>query len=220
MKKIVRPLKIYHKANENVVGGSGCEVKNIGANSMPLPELVKTFRSFYKESYRSLFDMLVKQIWLEQKLTFNGARRAKRCGNGHGIEMGYAYFMMGVVGISQKFHTHNRLLSYISLYFDEFFPNFSDHNPFEEPEYFEYPYEHVTIDFLYVVREHHDRIAMLDYAEEKKMTIQSFIDWSVNQALCYNIEKGEEFYRVIRGKNFFIYIKNMKKDYGGQKIKT
>ena len=205
-----KPLKQYHKVSDGISLHKGAGVKNINSTSIPLPELVALFRSFYRDSYLSLFDMVVKQQWLEQKLSFSGSRRARRCGNGHGVEMAYSYFMTGIVGVSQKFLTHNKLLFYVVDYFKDFFPNFSDHDPFKEPEYFKYPYKHVTIDFLYVVRECHNRKELLDYAEEKKMTIQSFIDWALNWVVSYNIEKGEEIYEVIRDRNFFVYFKKVK----------
>lgn len=211
MNKQLKPLKIYPKDNEPVASALSDRVlAKIGSSTMPLPELVSRFRNFYRDSYPKLFDMVVKQIWLEQKFTFDGVRKAKRRGNGMTIDKSFAFFMTGLVGISQKVLTNNLVLFSTVSYFQDFFPNFSDYDPFLDPEYFKFPYQHVTPDFLYVVREHHERLEMLNYAEEKKMTIKSFIEFAVNQAISYNFETGHEVYRVMRNRSYFIFIKKIK----------
>ena len=210
--KMEHQFKIYNQINEPVATKlSDSFIGKIGANGMSLPELVGCFRSFYKESYPVLFEMVVKQVWLEQKVTFNNVRRYKRNGNGFSVEKAFSFFMTGMVGVGQKALTNNQILFSVVSYFKDFFPNFSDHNPFEEPEYYKYPYEYITPDFLYVVRDHDHRLEMLKYAEEKKMTIREFVEWAVNQITCENLDFGEEVYSIARNRSYFIYIKKNKK---------
>lgn len=212
MNKQIKPLKIYPKVNEDVFTelDSGA-VSRIGSHDIPLQELIFSFRSFLKDAHLDLFDKMVKYVWLEQHITYNGNRRYKRKGNGFKPEQAFCFFMTGMVGYSQKTLMGNPMLSSLVCYLKDFFPNFSDHNPFEEPEFFEYPYKHVTLDFLYVVREHHERLEMLKHAEDNKMTIREFVNWAANRALCYNLDVGEDVYSITRNSHAFAYIKNNKK---------
>lgn len=220
MNKQIKQIKIYPKDNEDVFTELDSKtIARIGACGVTLPELVFSFRSFLKDSYLKLFEMVVKQVWLEQHITYNGLRRYKRRGNGFKPEQAFCFFITGMVGISHNVLMGNPILSSVISYFKDFFPNFSDHDPFKEPEYFKYPYNHVTPDFLYVVKDHHERLEMLEYAEDRKMTIREFVDWSSNQALCYNLEVGEDVYSITRNSHSFAYIKRNKK-HGRTKNKT
>lgn len=212
MDKQIKPRKIYSKVNEDVFSEvSNKSIERLGADDFSLPQLVEAFRLFLRESYLKLFEMLVKYVWLEQHITYNGVRRCKRCGNGFNPEKTFSFFFTGMVGFSAQPLMGNLMLCSLISYFKDFFPNFSDHDPFKESEYFKYPYTHVTPDFLYVVKDHHERIGMLNYAEEKKMNIREFVNWAVNQSLCYNLEIGEDIYSIARNKNFFPRIKKIKK---------
>lgn len=205
-------FKIYPKVNEDIPHGfKPDQAKKISADGMSLPELVKLTRSFYVDSYLKVFDIVVKMIWLESKFMYNGARRSKRYANGNQVDSAYAFFKNAMVGVSPKFLTSLGSPPFLISYFKDFFPNFFNHNPFTEPEYYKYPYKHVTPDFLAVVKQHHDRLAMLEYADEKKMTIREFTDWAINQALCYNIEVDEEVYVISRDAEFSVFIRAVKK---------
>ena len=184
-------------------------ISGIGSSLGSVDELVLRFRSFYKEAYLILFDLIVKQVWLEQKFLYNGVRR-KRSMNGYGLDWIYSYFMKSVVGISQKPLTTCFIFTVVPTYFNDFFPNFSDHDPFEEPEYFKYPYKNVSLDHLLFVYQHHERLEMLAEAEKRSMNIKDFTDWAANQGLSCRDEKGEEMYSIVRY-SFLPYFKKIKK---------
>ena len=206
-----KQLKIYPRVSEPVAHTfAPGQIEKIGAEGMPLSELVTLTRAFYIDTYAKLFDMMVKEIWLEQKFVYNKKKRARRFGNGHGVELAFNFFMTGMVGMSQKFLTHDSLTSFLTNYVSDLFPEFMSKNPFTEPEYFKYPYKHVTIDFLYVVRDHHERMELLDYAEEKKMTIREFIEFVANQIYGYNAEVGKNIYELCRDRDFLVYARKVK----------
>lgn len=209
-----RPIKLYLKKYDDLTYDTRpTYVNKLGSDNMPFPEMVALTRSFYRDSYIKLFDMMIRNVWLNQHLTYNGQNgcvKLNKNKNGIRIDMAFAHYMQGVVGISQKFLTYNYMLFALASYIKDFYPEFFERNPFTEPEYYEYPYEHITIDFLYTVRDHHDRLAMLDYADEKKMTFRQFQNWAVNQSSCYNDEVGEEVYENFRDRNYLIYIRRKK----------
>lgn len=199
-------MKQYKKTHENISKYS--RQKQMAAVSSPLgslDELARRFRNFYRDAHIVLFDLTVKQIWMEHQFLYHGARRA-RSGNGIGIDSAYGYFMKAIVGISQKPLTDGIAFVAMPTYFKDFFPNFSDHDPFKNPEMYKYPYEHVTLDHLAFVYQCDNRLEMLQEAENKKMNIKDFCDWAVNWVLCYNEEQGQDVYSIKRT-NYTPYIK-------------
>lgn len=216
-------MKHYPKANEDVSRKpSDVLLSNIGSLDGSVDELAGRFRSFYKDAHTSLFDMMVKEAWLEQRFVYAGVRRA-RSGNGYGIDWAFSYFFQAIVGISQKPLTAGPFFLIIPTYFKDFFPNFSDHDPFTEPEYFKYPYKHITLDHLAYVYQLHNRMEMLDEAEKRSMNIKEFTDWAANWAFSYAYERSPVLFRgklfpiyfMFRNAYRMKYIRDMKrKDYG------
>lgn len=204
MNKKVKPLKIYPKVSQPVSGELSQDVINkLGSSYGTLDETVAIFRLFCRESFVSVFNIIVKYIWLDQHLTYNGVRK-KRGANGMFPDKAFSFFLNSMVGMNPRIFTGTDLFYSIVSYLKDFFPNFSDHNPFLEPEYFQYPYSHVTLDFLYVVYKHDDRLEMLNYAEEKKINIREFIDWVINRVQYENMEKGKDTYLITRDRKHYL----------------
>lgn len=193
----------------------------IGYSDGPVEELVKMYRDFFRAVNPVFFDWVVKITWLKGKTTFDGARRSINS-NGYRNDYIFSSFMKCVVGISQKPFAFGLYTKVISSYFKDFFPNFSDHNPFTEPEYFKYPYKHVTLDHLAFVYQVHDRLEMLTYADENKMTIHQFENWALNRCTHYSdtqpqVEyKGQLWpcYMVFRDNNNSAFMRDLRKKHG------
>ena len=113
-----------------------------------------------------------------------------------------------MVGTTQKALTSNYFFTSTATYLKDFFPDFLKHNPFDEPEYYAYPFKHITLDHLFFVYMCHDRIEMLKYADEKEMNILDFCNWATNHAFSYNEEVGKEVYSLSIMKYLLPYIKN------------
>jgi len=210
-------MKFCPKKHENISRmPSEKMIANISSSCGTVSELALQFRNFFKEAHSQLFDIMVKEIWLEQQLLYQGARR-NRSGNGYGADWTYSYFIKNMVGISQKPVTSGTVFISIPTYFGDFFPNFSDHNPFEEPDYFKYPYKHITLDHLMFVYQYENRLELLEEADKRQMQIGEFYDWATNIALSDEDEKGNQVYSLKRH-SFIPYIKKEKitKKYEGR----
>jgi hypothetical protein len=204
-------MKDYNQIYEGVSSKpSDVKLASLGSSFGSIDELADRFRSFYKETHPILFDIMVKQVWLEQNFLWNGTRLS-RTGNGVVIDQTYSYFLKYIVGITQKPVTTLAIFVAITKYFDDFFPNFSNHDPFKEPEYFKYPYKNVTLDFLFFVQNYHDKIKLLEEAEKRIMKVGEFIDWATSVALSYMDEKGNEVYRMACSRDFMPYLTKIEK---------
>jgi hypothetical protein len=61
-------------------------------------------------------------------------------------------------------------------------------SPFENPDYYKFPYKNISPDFLILVWRMKERLALLKIADEKKMTYAVFMDYVINYIYCYNEE--------------------------------
>lgn len=187
------------------------------------PEILGVkFRDFYKDAHVQMFDMIVKQVWLEQQFVYGEQRREKRVANGFMPDWAFAEFMKVHVGISQKPITLHPMFSSVSTYLKDFFPEFLKHDPFANPEYFKYPFENVTLDHLnFVYQVDGMRMEMLQYADDNKMSYMDFSNWATNHILSYNDEIGEDIYKITMNVNAWPHIRNtsLKRGWSNDKFK-
>lgn len=189
-------MKHYPKRyNDAVIPPTNVDLNRIGSSTGSVDGLIVDFRGFIRSSHLILFDMWVKQLWFSEKFLYSGRRRAHRQ-NGYRIEHTFSYFMKAMVGMNQKPITGSAAFSCVTSYFKDFFPNFSDHNPFEEPEYFKFPYKHITLDHLMMVSKCDERLEILAEADKRSMSNFDFLNWLANYISCYNDEQEEPVYGI------------------------
>lgn len=172
-----------------------------------IDELATQFRKFYFESHRQLFDIIVKQVWLEMRVVFQGRRRRRRK-NGFREDSTFGWFMKSLVGISQKPIVANMCFTATATYLKELFPDFLNRNPFKEPEYYKYPFKHVTLDHLFFVYKCTERMEMLKYADDLELNYLDFVNWATNYVMSYNDEIGKDKYTLSSARYMWPYIKN------------
>lgn len=158
--------------------------------------LAERMRARLDKNYRDAFYDSICWLWLEKQLIINGRRRIRRFSEGHTQDVLYARFVAITVGRDQALYTRSRWFQITASCVAEMFPDFFLHDPEAEPEYYQWPYKHVGLDFLAFVYQVHNRFEMLDYAEEKKMNLFYFRDWATNYVLCYNLQQGSEIYKI------------------------
>ncbi len=169
--------------------------------------LTSLFRDFFQDTTITLFDIAIKYFWLEKQLVFDGKRRVRRFRNGHVPDSTFGRYMKQVVGHDHSLITRARWCTVVTLYLKDMFPEFLDHDPFKEPEYYKYPFKHVTLEFLMYVFQVHNRLELLDYAEQKQMSYHDFRNWANNHVLSYNDEQNFDVYAIAPSRDGALYIK-------------
>lgn len=179
-------MKHHPKQFENISRRvpSAETLADIGSLSGTVDDLILKYRDFYKYAFGALFDLLVKQTWLEHQYTYKGLSRGKPGEQGLYPNQVYGYFMRHMVGRSQKPLTDGIILTGIVSYFPVFFPKFYEHNPFEESGYYKFPYENISIDHMAFVYQCDERLDMLAHAEKMAMSYGVFRDWVINHVSC------------------------------------
>lgn len=170
--------------------------------------LIKKFQEFFADSWRELFRIAVVYLWLEKQITYNGKRRLRRYKNGHVPDQTFGRFMAQEVGIDQAMLTRSRWFNAASYFMADYMKDFLDHDPYEEPEYFSWPFEHVTIDFYSYIYQVETRKELLAHAEENDMTFLDFKNWVNNYVLSYNEEQGEDIYSIGRSRDGTTFIRH------------
>jgi len=170
----------------------------------------KTILSFQKE----VFNHLVKISWLNRRFVYDGKPRINKCSNGFYLDRAFGVFMRNYVGVENRMIGKNNLYTKIETYFDDFFEDFDARNPFEEE--MEFPYKHITLEYLIVVYQMSERLELLGYAEKEKMPYVKFLDYVINYICNFN-EEHNDYQYIIKVSNMFMpYVKK----YEGAKIKT
>jgi hypothetical protein len=204
-------MKKYPKTFENIGSSKKCFIKYVKAKDFSVDELVARFKSLYFKTNKELFSQAVNQLWLDKQILIKGNTKSS-CGyNGMFIDSAYAKFMHNSVGTSHRIITSTPMFTSTVSYIDEFFPDFLKDDPSKNPKKYAYPYKHITLDFLFFVHEVDNRLELLAEAEKKKMSLSDFIDFSVNWALCYNLDYDVDKYEVYEDKNRLRLIKNRDK---------
>jgi len=165
-----------------------------GEHDISQQNYVMMFSEAVKDYQKYLFDHLVKLIWLMRQFHYRGKRRSVDSLNGMHLDGAFGVFMRFHVGYDAKIITRNDVHNKIAGYFDDFFPDFDINNPFESK--YEYPYDHVSFEFLWFVHAMPERLELLAEAEKKKMTYSVFLDYVINYISVYNERNGDTYEHV------------------------
>jgi len=187
-------FKNYKKKYEDVFTSERtlkkCDINEVSASGFSVIEYQLKLQEQIRNYQLDTFDHLVKIVWLFQKFTYKGKRR-DNLSNKHGFHLDAAFgvFVKRYVGYDNKFFTRTNTLHKVVTYLNDFFPDFNISDPFESK--YEYPYEYVSFECLYLVYQMQERLDLLEEAEKKRMSYIVFLDYIINYINCYNEEHGD-----------------------------
>lgn len=213
-------IKIYPKTFENVFSEDHVrkfDFSKISIKEMSVDGYSILFRNLLKDFSDNLFLFYVKFVWLRRRFIYNEQELESLLFTGGALAGVFSRFLRRVVGVD-TFFSRDFLYPKIATYFDSFFPEFSENNPFENPELYKFPFKNITLDFLAVVHQVEDRIELLNIADEQKMTYANFLDFVINQTYSINEELGREKYIFMTGNGKHNYIKNTDLEMSVKKI--
>lgn len=207
-------MKIYPKTFENVFSEDRFkkfDFSHISAQEMTANEYAAVFRDLLKGFADSLFEFYVKFAWLKKKFTYKGQVAALKVTGGE-VDYAFSSFLRKIVGNDTQFFTKSFLYHKITSYFKDLFPDFERNDPFKNPELYQFPFENISIEFLAVVYQLDDRLALLKYADKQKMNYARFLDFVINQTYSINEELGRDKYIFIHSKKCQSYVKDTDKN--------
>lgn len=221
-------MKQYKKTFEDIFSIDNDQVKNklnldkISIGHMEVNEYISLFRNFLKSFYSDLFDNCVRLSWLRRNFSYYGKKTVLPMQkNSLLLNIAFVKLLRRYIGMDIQIMTRSKFFNKLELYFDDFFPDFCEGNPFTNPNYYKFPFKHISIDFLMVVYQLDDRMMLLKEAESKKMTYAIFVDYVINHVYSINEELGRYRYQIkqTQDRNFPFYIRDMDKQLQAKKGK-
>lgn len=166
-----------------------CDLSKITTDiGWDVTEYMDFFGKELKRISEELFNIVVRFHWLQRRFFYRGYQRKRSGWNNFMVDNAFATFVRHYLKMNSRILTSSFYYMRTEVYFRDFFPEFDKKNPFRNPEYYEFPYKNITIDFLTVVYQMPERLDLLAKAEEEGMSYAEFIDYVVNYVLCYNEE--------------------------------
>lgn len=207
-------MKIYPKTFENIFSEDTVlkiNLSKISIKGMETGDYVILFKKFLKEFSNDLFSFYVKATWLKKNFVYNNKQADVEGMKGGLLDTFFTRFLRRTIGSDTQFFTRDFLYPKVNSYFKDFFPGFSEGNPFENPDFYNFPYKNITIEFLAVVYQMDDRLELLKIADEQKMTYAKFLDFVINQIYSINEELGRDKYVFMISKKCQSYVKDTDK---------
>lgn len=208
-------MKIYPKTFENVFSEDNTrkfDFSKISIKDSGVDEYVILFKDFLKNFSNNLFDFYVKVTWLKKRFSYDGRGIDTMNFTGGGLDVIFSRFLRRIVGSDTTFFTRDFLYPKVNSYFKDFFKDFNEGNPFDNPDYYKFPFKNITIEFLAVVYQMDDRIELLRVADKEKMSYAKFIDFIINQIYSINEELERNKYIFIVSKRCQNYVKDTDKN--------
>lgn len=195
--------KLYRKTYENVFSEDKPEISTrlfidkVSVDGMEVDEYTKLFKKFLNNFYTQLFDGFVRLSWLRRKFKYYNRKFVLPMTKNSRIHnAAFVKFLRRNIGKDMQIITRGKVFSKIEDYFEGFFPGFMDGNPFENPEYYKFPFKNITLEYLVVVHQVDDRIEILKHADEQNMSFATFCDYAINHIYSYNYENGRDRYQI------------------------
>ena len=213
-------MKHYPKTYEDVFSvdrhnsSTRLKLDRAGAGDIELDKYVLLFRNFLSDFYSNLFDNCVKLSWLRRKFTYHGHKtRMPINRNSIGHNNAFVKLLRRNIGKDIQIITRAKFFAKLETYFDEMFPGFDEGNPFENPDYYKFPFKNISVEFLIVVHQMEERMDMLKYADSRAMSYAKFLDYVINHVCSANDELGYTRYEIRNNteRNFSFYIKDTEK---------
>lgn len=182
-------------------------LEDISGVNMSLAEYTDLFVDFLRTFYSELYNYYVKLAWLRKNFSYKG-KRIGHNGNSKYVHGVFVKYLRRIVGMDIQIITRGSHFSSVTSYFDEFYPGFELGNPFENPEFYKFPYKNISIEFLVSVAHMDERLVLLKEADEQKMTHAIFLDFITNHVKCENEGRKKDKYEIdfnsFKGVSFFV----------------
>jgi hypothetical protein len=186
------------------------KLEAITISDFSLDEYISLFHNFLTDFYSSLFLSCVKISWLRRKFTYHGYKTIlPMYKNSRALNDAFVKLMRRHIGHDLQIITKGgKFFSKIESYFNELFQGFEEGDPFENPDYYKFPFNNITMEYMLVVYQLDDRMSLLKKADEKGLSFAKFLDYVINYVYNENDRLGRRRYEIRQNRDrkdpFFI----------------
>lgn len=188
------------------------KIDKISIDGMGLNEYKTLFKDFLNKAYADEFLNYVKLSWLRRKFCYYGKKTILPMNkNSLPLNSAFVKYLRRYIGKDIQIITRQRMFSKLEFYFDEFFPKFEEKSPFEDPDYYKFPFKNISLEYLMVVYQLEDRLELLKYADKMDMTYAFFAAFVSNHISSINEELDKDRYELVQTRNFPFYVRDLNK---------
>jgi len=191
-------------------------MEKISIEGMELEEYIILFKDHLSDFYSTLFYDCVRFSWLRRKFCYYGRPTILPMNKNSRMHNSvFVKFVRRILGKDPQIITRSKFFPKLEeYYFETFFPGFVEGNPFTNPDYYEFPFENISIDYLMAVYHLDDRFDLLKKADKDKMSYAIFVDYVINHVLSENESLGRDRYIIRQGmdKHFPFCVKDSDKE--------
>ena len=174
------------------------KLESISIENMETDEYMSLFKTFLSEFYSDLFSQCIKLSWLRRKFTYAGKKaKIPMYASSRSFVGKFTKFIRRFLGHDIQIITKGYFFSKLeTYYFNTLFPGFEEGNPFTNPEYYKFPYQNISLEYLILVYQLDDRFELLKEADKQKMSYAVFLDYVINHLFTENEILGRDRYTL------------------------
>lgn len=157
-------------------------------------DYITMLRDTFSVAQDTIYELLVKYVWLSRHFCYKGYRREKLYGNGFIVDTAFGIFLRSYANLDARMFFGASMKSSFSrviTYFDDFYPDFDIHSPFVHA--YKFPYKNITMEYLATVHVMDERLELLEHADKMDMKYTEFCDYVLNYINCYNDEHHHKY---------------------------
>lgn len=214
-----QPQRVYERvfSEDRKSCNNKLVLSDIKAVGMEREEYENLFQTFLVSMFQRVFDDAVRLSWLRRVFVYRNTQVSHPLfRNLQRVNVIFAKFVRRIIGRDIQIITKSKYFTKLETYFEEFFPGFTEGNPFTNPDYYKFPYKNITVDFLLTVHQLDDRLKLLKEADEQKMSYAVFADHVIEFVSLENekLDLPKPRYELILNKDryFPFFVRDNQKD--------
>jgi hypothetical protein len=154
----------------------------------------------------AVWDACTKYIWLERRFKYHTKLHSREKVDTAAALRDLLRYVVGA-------HPHHQLgtaLELVRSYLPSVYNGFyTVLNPVRSP--LSFPYENLSMAHMAMVQDMEERSAILEFANDERLTLPQFMDFLLNWCTCYNDKYGMKYAAVEDSKDLPLYIYDLTK---------
>jgi len=192
-------IKDYPPSFEKVFSGDEiikkkCDINRVEVSDdtdLSLDQYMMLIKTESREFKQIIFDKILKLYWLFGKFVYMGIKKKRKGSTNFYVDRAFVNFLRTYTNFDYNLLCKTPYFVRVASYFDDFYPDFDIHSPFEYD--YEFPYKHIGIEYMSLVYAMPERLELLKIADQRKMGINEFSDYVINYNKNYNEEHGDTY---------------------------
>lgn len=171
-----------------------------------LDTYAKLMRKEIKESNDETWMQFVRYEWLARKFRYKSNRTGVVVKRRYS-SIAFLAFLRKYGKIDNGLFEDNIYFSKMVSYFDELYPEFDQRNPYVDPDYYQFPWDNLLIEIMFLVVFMDERIDLLHHLNSLNLDMIEVYDYAINYIGKCNELAGYTKFEFVRLSKLPFYIR-------------